>query len=67
MECVELLPPLKTTAQIAQRFNLKPETLANWRCGRKGPPFVKMEGGTVRYDESAVVAWLQKQTVVTQG
>lgn len=35
-------------------------TLTNWRCLRKGPAYIKL-GRSVRYPESAVVAFEQLQ------
>lgn len=33
------------------------KTLANWRCGGRGPPFFKI-GGSIRYDEKDLDDWL---------
>lgn len=37
-------------------------TLENWRCRRYGPRYVKI-GGSVRYRQSDLDAWLAAQTV----
>jgi predicted DNA-binding transcriptional regulator AlpA len=55
--------PLGTPAEVA-KFLSKPEkTLAEWRSKRIGPPYVKLEGGNVRYDWAAVDEWLRQQAV----
>jgi predicted DNA-binding transcriptional regulator AlpA len=51
-----------TAAQAAEIVQLSAGTLENWRYARKGPPWVKV-GGSVRYEESALYAWLDAQTV----
>ena len=32
-------------------------TLANWRCARKGPPYVKI-GTLIRYDPDDLARWI---------
>jgi len=55
--------PLWTPADTARRLNKPAKTLAEWRSRRIGPPWMKLEGGSVRYDPVAVEEWLQQQTV----
>ncbi len=45
-----------TEAELAARWGLAPATLANRRWRRQGPPFVKLNGRTVRYRLSDVLA-----------
>lgn len=43
---------LITTQALAERWGLSVGTLENWRAQKKGPPFVKIGGGSrgsVRY------------------
>ena len=37
-----------TTEQLAERWNISPQTLENWRSSKKGPDYVKM-GGVIVY------------------
>jgi predicted DNA-binding transcriptional regulator AlpA len=54
---------LMTRNEAAEALGLRPQTLAKWSCLKTcGPPFVKL-GGAVRYRESDLQAWLDKQTV----
>jgi hypothetical protein len=48
-----------TSAQLAQRWHLRPQTLANWRSLGKGPPFIRMGriGSGVLYPIEAVLAF----------
>lgn len=52
---------LITPKQLAERLSVSVAQLANWRYRGVGPKFVKM-GKLVRYQESAVEAWLQDNT-----
>lgn len=47
---------LMTTAEVAKALRLKPNTLAVWRCNKKGPPFTRI-GRNIRYDPKDIVAW----------
>jgi hypothetical protein len=42
-ECLYL-----TSKELAHRWRLSEQTLANWRHARKGPPFVRI-GGRILY------------------
>lgn len=53
---------LLTPEEVAQRLRVSVLTLANWRSAGRGPAFVKV-GRTVRYEESAIEAYLKQQTV----
>lgn len=48
-----------TSAQLAQRWHLRPQTLANWRSLGKGPPFIRTGrvGSGVLYPIEAVLAF----------
>lgn len=37
-----------TTKELADRWSLKPQTIANWRAKGTGPEFIKL-GHSVRY------------------
>jgi predicted DNA-binding transcriptional regulator AlpA len=45
-----------TEAELASRWGLAASTLTNRRWRRQGPPFVKLNGRTVRYRLSDVLA-----------
>ncbi|MCA3247867.1 MAG: hypothetical protein ING19_01420 [Azospirillum sp.] len=46
----------------AAGYPLKKATLANWRAGRRGPPFTKF-GRLVLYPEAELRAWLHAKTI----
>lgn len=52
---------LMKTDELAALWQLRPKTLDNWRSRRVGPPFVKINGGAVRYSRAAVDEWLAAQ------
>lgn len=63
-------PGLLTIEQVMQRLNIKNrQVLANWRCERKGPTWVKVSGelgrngGIIRYPEDALERYLADRTV----
>jgi hypothetical protein len=45
-----------TSKELASRWRLSEQTLANWRHGRKGPPFVRI-GAKVLYPSEGVSAF----------
>lgn len=42
-----------TPKELATRWRLSEQTLANWRHGRKGPPFVRI-GAKVLYHNEGI-------------
>jgi excisionase family DNA binding protein len=54
---------LLTTEQAAAYLNLKPTTLEQWRWerGDDGPPFLRLSRRAVRYRQSDLEAWAEKQ------
>ena len=55
-------PVWMTTEQVAAKLGLHPQTIRQWRHrGTVGPKSYKM-GGAVRYKESDVDAWLDKNS-----
>ena len=48
-----------TRAQVAQHTSIAPQTLANWATLGKGPKFVKLPNGLVRYRPEDVEAWIE--------
>lgn len=45
-----------TSKELATRWRLSEKTLANWRHGRKGPPFVRI-GAKVLYPNEGIQAF----------
>lgn len=48
-------PPFLTSAELADRWRLKPQTLTNWRHTGQGPPFIRV-GNRVRYPIEGIEA-----------
>lgn len=46
-----------TESQVALLLNVTPRTLQNWRRLRKGPPFLKINSKTIRYDADSLRTW----------
>ncbi|WP_395705054.1 helix-turn-helix transcriptional regulator [Rhodococcus ruber] len=53
--------PLAGPDELAEYLNVPKQTLAVWRMQGKGPKFLKLENGRVRYRWTAVAAWLDTQ------
>ncbi len=47
-----------TTKEVAERLNVAPATLTEWRHEGKGPPFVKVSRNCVRYPEDQLERWM---------
>lgn len=50
---------LLTTQEVADRLRLKVGTIENWRYLGKGPKWIRIGGGTIRYPEHDVEEWIQ--------
>jgi excisionase family DNA binding protein len=46
-----------TTKELCKRLNVSLRTLARYR--ESGMPFIKLTRTTVRYDQQAVLGWLE--------
>jgi len=46
----------------SKRLTQEPETLTKWRSSHKGPPYLKIAGGRVRYDRALLEQWVRDQT-----
>lgn len=53
---------LITPAQLGERFGMTTGALAQMRYKGNGPKFIKLGGKQVRYAESDIQAWLDRQT-----
>lgn len=51
---------LWTSEQCADYLGISKRTLANWRCHRKAPPALSVNGRP-RYRRSEVEEWIDKQ------
>lgn len=51
---------LWTSGQCAEYLGISKRTLANWRCNRKAPPALKVNGRP-RYRRREVEAWVDQQ------
>ena len=54
---------LLDTDQAAEFLRLKPSTLVDWRWQRKGPPWIRISRGSVRYSQEALESWVNSKTV----
>lgn len=50
-----------TTEEAARRLGMKPGTLENWRQQKKGPRFIKLPTGAVRYISEELDAWIRQE------
>lgn len=51
---------LLTTEELAERWQMKASTLANWRNKRKGPKYIKV-GRNVRYNLEHIQEFEEKR------
>lgn len=52
---------LLDTTQAASYLNIARRTMERWRCEGYGPNFIRI-GRVVRYSDSALEDWIQRQT-----
>lgn len=52
---------LLTPSDVADLLRVSPGTLANWRSQGRGPAYVRLADGPVRYEAADVSAWLAAQ------
>ena len=48
-----------TPPAVASEYGLPVGSLANWRVLGKGPEFVRLPNGRIRYRRTDVVAWIE--------
>ena len=46
-----------TDKDLAKRWGVTTRTLLNWRNSGKGPAYLEISGGTIRYREEDVIAF----------
>ena len=54
---------LLDSTQAALMLGTTPDTLVDWRVDRKGPPYLKLTNGMVRYQVRDLLAWLGTKRV----
>jgi predicted site-specific integrase-resolvase len=57
---------LLTPQDVAERLQIKVDTLNKWRYLQKGLTFVRIADGVIRYKESDVHDFIKKNTVEIQ-
>ena len=61
------LPKFLTENQTAAYLNLGRATLTNWRNRHKGPPYVRLPTGGIRYPAADLEAWIASGKVIPGG
>ncbi len=51
---------LLTTDEVSEYLSISPHTVEMWRRKKVGPPWHKV-GRSVRYRESELLAWVERQ------
>ncbi len=54
-------PRFLTLREVAVMLGVSEPTLYGWRYRGEGPPGYRLNGGMVRYSESDVLDWLERQ------
>jgi len=61
------MPPyedrLLTETEAAQYLNTTPGTLQVWRSRKQGPPYVKINVKSIRYEFSALLDYVAKNSI----
>ena len=57
------MPKLLRPQEVAEILNVKRSTVDNWRSLGKGPAYVKLATGAIRYDEAELRNWVESQRV----
>ena len=53
-------------SQTVKYLNLSKKSLQNWRFNRQGPPYVKLNMKTIRYQREGLDQWM-KDRLVSNG
>lgn len=64
------MPPANrpgTPEEVAEYLQKTEKTLRNWRNLGIGPPYLKVEGGAIRYRWPEVEKWLSSQAVTPRA
>ena len=56
----KLANPMMSSLQVGEYLGVSAKTLRNWRQKGKGPPWIRLEGGGVRYRPDDLERWLEE-------
>jgi hypothetical protein len=59
--------PLVDTREAARILGVREGLLVRWRYEQKGPPYLKLSGGTVRYQIRDLSAFMESRRVTTNA
>lgn len=59
MQRPDALEPLFTARQVAERYSFTTDSLINARSQGRGPRWIKLPNGRIRYRLSDLIAWEQ--------
>jgi len=57
---------LLNTRELAKFLGCAPHTIEKWRMKHRGPKYIRMRSGMIRYEPMHIMAWLKRQCVRTQ-
>jgi predicted site-specific integrase-resolvase len=57
---------LLTPDQVAERYQISPDSLKEWRYKGRGPKYIRI-GKRVRYRESDLLRWEEEQEALARG
>lgn len=60
-------PIFLTEPEAADYLSRSADTLRDWRAKSKGPPYLKLDTGSVLYEQADLVAWARKNRVDPSG
>jgi len=63
---VATLPLFLSTAEVAALLGVSPGTLRQWRHQKRGPAYVVLNGGPVRYERATLLSYLAARTIKAQ-
>lgn len=52
-----------TEQEAADLIGYHPGTLSNWRSAGLGPPYLRLRTGAIRYLQTDLVAWMERDRV----
>jgi predicted site-specific integrase-resolvase len=58
--------PFLTPDQVAERYQISPDSLKEWRYKGRGPKFLRI-GKRVRYREADLLRWEQEQEAAARA
>lgn len=61
----DIVPEVISVPEAAIFLSLQPRTLDNWRSQGRGPTFIKLPGGAIRYRVKDLRNWLNTYQILT--